>query len=116
MNLTRTSGRRTLFMDFHHNSGLIVLAVLSLCWSASCFGQSPQETPAPVAQKPGSEPSGPDQKAFGSISGTVLDQTGAVLAGARVSLTTTGENQSSEAQSPKQEALSGEDGQFSFAS
>jgi len=44
----------------------------------------------------------------GSISGTVVDQSGAVVAGARVRLT-------GEDQSLNQEALSGDDGQFSFA-
>jgi hypothetical protein len=42
----------------------------------------------------------------GSISGTIVDQSGALVAGARVKLS--GENQSS-----SQEALSGDDGQFS---
>jgi hypothetical protein len=45
----------------------------------------------------------------GSISGTVVDQTGAGIAGARVKL-------SREDQSPDQEVLSGDAGQFSFAS
>jgi len=44
----------------------------------------------------------------GSISGTVVDQSGAVIAGARVTLT-------GEDQSLNQEVLSGSDGQFSFA-
>jgi hypothetical protein len=103
-------------MDFRFKSGLIVFTFFVFCCSAPCFGQSAPETAAPVAQQPGAEPSRPDQKAFGSISGTVLDQSGAVLAGARVSLTRTITAQTSEAQSPRQEALSGEDGQFSFAS
>jgi Carboxypeptidase regulatory-like domain len=50
----------------------------------------------------------PDQRLPGSISGTVVDRTGAVVAGARVKLT-------QEDQSPDPEALSGNDGQFSFA-
>ncbi len=44
----------------------------------------------------------------GSISGTVVDGTGAVVAGARVRLTREG-------QSPNQEVLTDDDGQFSFA-
>jgi len=50
----------------------------------------------------------PDQQLSGSISGTVADESGAVVAGARVRLTREGP-------SPSQEALSGSDGQFSFA-
>ncbi len=50
----------------------------------------------------------PDQRLSGSISGTIVDPTGAPDAGARVRL-------SREDQSPDQEVLSGDDGQFSFA-
>ncbi len=50
----------------------------------------------------------PDQRLSGSISGIIVDQTGAPDAGARVRL-------SREDQSPDQEVLSGDDGRFSFA-
>jgi len=50
----------------------------------------------------------PDQRLSGSISGIIVDQTGAPDAGARVRL-------SREDQSPDQELLSGDDGRFSFA-
>src|SRR6267378_1543414 len=50
----------------------------------------------------------PDQRLSGSISGIIVDQTGAPDAGARVRL-------SREGQSPDQEVLSGDDGRFSFA-
>jgi hypothetical protein len=49
-----------------------------------------------------------DQQLTGRIIGTVLDQTGAPVAGARVTL-------SREDNSPNQDMLSGDDGQFSFA-
>ena len=48
------------------------------------------------------------QPAPGDVTGTILDQTGAVVAGARVTLVIAG-------QSPDREVLSGSDGQFSFA-
>jgi hypothetical protein len=50
----------------------------------------------------------PDPQLAGSISGTVVDGTGAVVVGARVTLTRAD-------QSPPQEVLSGYDGQFAFA-
>ena len=49
----------------------------------------------------------PERQLLGSINGTIVDQTGAVVAEARVIL-------SHGDQSPTQEALSGNDGQFSF--
>jgi carboxypeptidase family protein len=50
----------------------------------------------------------PDRQSAGTISGTVIDRSGAVVAGARLRLTRPG-------QSTSQEALSGDNGQFSFA-
>jgi len=46
------------------------------------------------------------QQPTGDVSGTILDQTGAVVAGARVTLTTEGPS--------NRQILSGDDGQFSF--
>jgi hypothetical protein len=56
--------------------------------------------------------------ASGSVSGTIVDQSGALVVGARVvlALTTTGNaTVSAKDQSPKQEAVTGDNGQFSFA-
>src|SRR5258708_2179696 len=50
----------------------------------------------------------PEQRLTGSISGTIVDPTGAPIPSARVKL-------SHEDQSPDQEVLSGDDGEFSFA-
>jgi hypothetical protein len=96
-----------------------------------CLGQTAQQTPLPAAQQPGAGSAGaqmPDPQLPGSINGTVVDRSGAVVSGARVRLT--GEDQSSKGQSskdqsskgqfskdqsPSQEALSNGEGQFSFA-
>jgi hypothetical protein len=85
-------------MALQFKSGLIVFALVTLGWTSSCFGQTPQQTPVP------------GERLSGSISGTVVDPSGAVVAGARVRLIGTGEDQSL-----NQEVLSGGDGQFSFA-
>ncbi|MGA8500794.1 MAG: carboxypeptidase-like regulatory domain-containing protein, partial [Candidatus Sulfotelmatobacter sp.] len=79
-------------MALQFKSGLILLAFASLGWTSLCLGQSP--APAPT---------------LGNISGTVVDQTGAVVAGAQVVLTIT------EAQSQNQQTLTGDNGEFSFA-
>ena len=50
----------------------------------------------------------PEQSSSGSIRGAVIDQSGTAVVGAQVRLTL-------EDQSPNQEVLSGDDGQFSFA-
>lgn len=80
-------------MAFRFKSALMLLPFVSLGWTSFCLAQTPQPTPDPAP---------------GSISGTVVDQSGAVVPGARVTLT-------GEAQSPSREVLSGDNGQFSFA-
>jgi hypothetical protein len=79
-------------MAFQFKSALILLAFVTLSWTSLCLGQTPT----------------PPDPAPGSISGTIVDQSGAVVAGAQVAL-------SREAQSPNQQVLSGDNGQFSFA-
>ena len=82
------------------------LSVLSCVFPALAQSQQP-----PIVQAPGTGTHVtqlPDQQLAGSISGTVVDSTGAVVVGARVTLTPAD-------QSPPQEVLSGAEGQFSFA-
>ena len=102
-------------MALRFKSGLMVFAFVTLGWTSSCLGQTPQQTPVPDPghgpQQRGPASTGeelPGQRLPGSISGTVSDQSGALVAGARVRLTR-------EDQSLNQEALSDDDGQFSFA-
>jgi len=86
-------------MAFQFRPGPIVFALVALGWTSPCLAQTVSPTSAPAL-------------ASGSVSGTVVDQSGAVVAGAHVKLTRADVN---EAQSPSQEALSGDDGQFAFA-
>ncbi len=94
-------------MAFQFTSGVAAFAIVLGC--ACCLGQSASQPPVPIR---GSGPlpteiSATSERLPGSISGTVMDPSGAVVAGARVRLTG--------AQSQSQEELSGTDGQFSFA-
>jgi hypothetical protein len=104
-----------LFMALEFKSGLMVFAFVTSGWTSFCSGQTPQLTPAPSLEQHSPEHPGialgdepPGQQLPGTISGTVVDQSGAVIAGARVRLT-------GEDQSLNQKVLSGGDGQFSFA-
>jgi carboxypeptidase family protein len=98
-------------MTFQPKCGLVVLAFVTLGWTSFCLGQTPPLTPLanPEQQRTASnsEPL-PAQRSSGTISGTVMDQSGAVIAGARVRLT-------NEDQSLHQEVVSGADGQFFFS-
>jgi len=96
-------------------SAFIGLTFVALTWTSFCLGQTSPPAPAPengAGQPPTASPSQQPlaQQMPGSISGTVADQSGAVIAGARVKLTRTGADQPL-----NREALSGGDGQFSFA-
>src|SRR5208282_2016818 len=66
-----------------------------------------QSEPPAAAPAQSSDKQLPEEQSPGRISGIVVDQTGAVVAGARVILTR-------DAHSLSQEVLTDEDGQFSF--
>jgi hypothetical protein len=83
------------------------LAFLSLCLFFSCspaLAQSPQALPE-AATSPGQQLR--NAPLPGGISGTIVDPSGAAVAGVRVTLT-------QEGRSASMETLSGDDGQFSF--
>jgi len=121
-------------MAFHLMSRPVVLALLALAWTALCFPQSVQPPPVIVSEgeraaadnpegvtpQGSSEQERPDshgggsageqvqgQQSPGSLSGTIVDQSGAVIAGAVIKLS--GKNQL-----PNLQTLSGSDGQFFF--
>lgn len=107
--MRKEKGKELMTVQF--KSGLIVLAFVTLGCTSICSGQAPQQRrlagPKQQRMSYGAGEQLPDPRA-GSISGTVVDRTEAVVAGARVKLTR-------EDHSPEQEVLSGADGQFSFA-
>jgi len=99
-------------MALQFKSGFIALAFFILGWALCASGQtSEQKSVSP--EHPGEAAPGGEQvpayRLSGTIRGTVIDQSGALVAGARVSLTGVD-------QSLNREVLSGSDGQFSFAS
>jgi hypothetical protein len=96
-----------------------ILSILPWGLPAPARAQSQQQAPpaaqaadtgAPPAPGAGTASSAqpPEAHSPGTISGVVVDGTGAFIVGARVSI-------SRQSSSPSQEALSGDDGQFSFA-
>lgn len=80
-----------------------------LTFAATCASSVPAQSQQPPAAQATEIVAQPQARQLpGSIHGTVMDGTGAVVVGARVTLARTGQSQ-------VEEALSGEDGQFSFA-
>ena len=97
-------------------SALIILATAILCSNTPVSAQdvlvagSDQPAPSPEPRSQGKSPAKEGGQASpGSISGTIVDQSGAVVAGAQVKL-------NGEGQTASQQALSGSDGQFFFPS
>src|ERR1700733_7554216 len=106
-------------MCVRFESGLIGLAVVALGWSSYCLGQTSQSPPVRGPEPPAIALAGeqPTAALSGSVSGTVVDQSGALVAGAEVTLTRENHSRSdhsSDEPSPSQEVLTGGDGQFFF--
>jgi len=87
---------------------LSLFGLAALAWTTFAIGQtSPPQADTDPAKRPASPaPGQPSQASPGTVNGTVVDQTGAVVSGARVKLT--------EDPSLNREAVSDSDGQFSF--
>jgi hypothetical protein len=87
----------------------LACALAILGWIVPSIGQSSQPISVPVSetQAPSAVTEQPSSPSAATIKGTVVDQSGAVVSGARVTLTREGQSQ-------RQEVLSGPDGQFSF--
>ncbi len=91
---------RKVRLSLLRSRGFIWFSLSVLLWALPSLAQS---------QRPAAGNQTTDQQASGRIIGTVLDQTGAPVAGARVTL-------ARDDHSPNQDVLSGDDGQFSFTS
>jgi len=95
----------------------LTLSVLSCAFPVLALSQSQQPS---IVLAPGIGTStgrqSTDQQLAGSINGTVVDQTGAAVAGAQVTLAREApRDDHSNDQSPSQHVVTGDDGQFSFA-
>jgi hypothetical protein len=95
-------------------AGVAGLGLTLLLCALPAAAQTPPQpsAPSPVAgsslpDAPAADQQPPEPQSPGNISGTVVDPSGAAVAGAHVVLMRDGK-------SPKQEVLSGDDGQFSF--
>jgi hypothetical protein len=88
----------------------LAIAFVAFAWTMTCSAQAPADS-VPALQPAGTVPSVgqlSDPPSPGSVSGTVVDQSGAVVSGAEVRLLTP-------AQSPSLEVRSGDNGEFSFS-
>jgi hypothetical protein len=85
-----------------HPSRVPIVFFITLVLASSCLAQLPEPQASPAKQ-----PANNGAQPAGSISGTVIDPTGAVIAGAQVTLSVNGQ--------PIQKTKSGNQGEFSFS-
>ncbi len=103
-------------MAFRFRLAPLVLTLISMGSASPGLGQVPDQTPVPAPELQNVDPASlplADIQSPGSVNGTVIDQSGAVVAGALVVLTRKAQVQGDP--SATQELRSGGDGQFSFA-
>jgi hypothetical protein len=93
-------------MACRFNAQIVAVVVLSLAWSSTCLAQGVQEEPVSQQMSPPGQ-AVPAGEAVGSISGTVIDPTGAVVPGAKVQLT--------QEKTAGQMASTDDQGRFSFS-
>jgi len=111
----------TLRFKFGFNAlVLFALGGISFCAAQTLMGTPAQENSSERHGPASTGQQAPTQQASGNISGTVTDQSGAVIAGARVRLTRPGANapaddRPDENQSLSQDSISDGNGEFSFA-
>lgn len=96
-------------MAFRLKQALVTLALA--CLASICIAQNAQPMSAEASGSASGAPAS-DPQAPGTISGTVVDQSGAVVPGAHVKVTEQNPPQNNQPQN--HEALSGTDGQFFF--
>jgi Carboxypeptidase regulatory-like domain len=118
----KNSLSRTFLSSILRLRSLIWLSLTVLPWGLPGLAHS-QEPPVVHGAQSGlpdgpgvgasAEGQPPDKRLSGNINGTIVDRTGAVIAGARVKLARQGDSPNDQFSS--QEVLSGDNGQFSFA-
>jgi hypothetical protein len=107
-------------MLFESKRGFLVLAFVTLTYTSFCLGQTPppKPNPVPAPEQQSTNPAGTQLP--GTISGTIVDPSGAVVPGATVMLTADNPNTqpsnpgAPNAGTPKRGMLSGDDGHFTF--
>jgi len=96
-------------MGFQPRQELLAIALASLAWASAARAQNAQPVTGDKSVTGSTAASTSTPQAPGTLSGTVVDQSGAVLSGARVKYT-------AENRSQGHEVLSGTDGEFFFPS